>query len=208
MNKSKIEWVRSPDGTAGYTWNPVSGCLGPNNDGVHSWHPERLAQPAKIKKPSRIFVGPMTDMGAPWVKREWMDAVLDVVRDCPHHTFMFLTKQPNGFAEYAWPTNVWLGTTVTRQANVERIHDLAYFLPPTRSIFASFEPLLAAATSDVLVFLSWAIIGAQSGPGTVAPKREWIAGLLECLDYYKVPVFMKDNLRPHWDGEWRQEWPA
>jgi len=27
MNKTKIEWVKNPDGTQGYTWNPITGCL-------------------------------------------------------------------------------------------------------------------------------------------------------------------------------------
>lgn len=27
MNKTAIEWVRNPDGTQGYTWNPITGCL-------------------------------------------------------------------------------------------------------------------------------------------------------------------------------------
>ena len=27
MNKTQIEWVRNPDGTQGYTWNPITGCL-------------------------------------------------------------------------------------------------------------------------------------------------------------------------------------
>jgi len=27
MNHTKIEWVRNPDGTQGYTWNPMTGCL-------------------------------------------------------------------------------------------------------------------------------------------------------------------------------------
>ena len=27
MNKTKIEWVRNPDGSLGYTWNPITGCL-------------------------------------------------------------------------------------------------------------------------------------------------------------------------------------
>jgi len=27
MNHTKIEWVQNPDGTPGYTWNPVTGCL-------------------------------------------------------------------------------------------------------------------------------------------------------------------------------------
>ncbi len=27
MNKTKIEWVKNPDGSQGYTWNPITGCL-------------------------------------------------------------------------------------------------------------------------------------------------------------------------------------
>ena len=27
MNRTKIEWCKNPDGTQGYTWNPITGCL-------------------------------------------------------------------------------------------------------------------------------------------------------------------------------------
>jgi len=27
VNKTQIEWVKNPDGTPGYTWNPITGCL-------------------------------------------------------------------------------------------------------------------------------------------------------------------------------------
>ena len=27
MNHTLIEWVKNPDGTQGYTWNPITGCL-------------------------------------------------------------------------------------------------------------------------------------------------------------------------------------
>ena len=27
MNKTQIEWVKNPDGTPGFTWNPITGCL-------------------------------------------------------------------------------------------------------------------------------------------------------------------------------------
>lgn len=30
MNRTRIEWVRNPDGSPGYTWNARTGCLGPN----------------------------------------------------------------------------------------------------------------------------------------------------------------------------------
>jgi len=31
MNKTKVEWVRNPDGSRGYTWNPITGCLNHDN---------------------------------------------------------------------------------------------------------------------------------------------------------------------------------
>ena len=34
MNKTLIEWVKNPDGTQGYTWNPVTGCLNHTPEGL------------------------------------------------------------------------------------------------------------------------------------------------------------------------------
>jgi len=31
MNKTKIEWVVNPDGSQGYSWNPITGCLNHDN---------------------------------------------------------------------------------------------------------------------------------------------------------------------------------
>ena len=33
MNRTKIEWVLNPDGTPGFTWNPITGCLN-HTDGL------------------------------------------------------------------------------------------------------------------------------------------------------------------------------
>jgi protein gp37 len=31
VNKTSIEWAKNPDGTQGFTWNPITGCLNHNN---------------------------------------------------------------------------------------------------------------------------------------------------------------------------------
>ena len=31
MNSTQIEWVKNPDGSQGYTWNPITGCLNHDN---------------------------------------------------------------------------------------------------------------------------------------------------------------------------------
>jgi hypothetical protein len=27
MNRTKVEWVKNPDDSQGYSWNPITGCL-------------------------------------------------------------------------------------------------------------------------------------------------------------------------------------
>ena len=39
MNKTKIDWVKNPDGSQGYTWNPITGCL----NGCEYCYARRLA---------------------------------------------------------------------------------------------------------------------------------------------------------------------
>jgi len=39
MNKTQIEWALNPDGTPGYTWNPITGCL----NGCEYCYARRLA---------------------------------------------------------------------------------------------------------------------------------------------------------------------
>jgi len=88
---TKIEWTRGDDGTAGATWNPVTGCHEvsegcencyartfserfrgvpghPFEQGfdVRLW-PERLTQPLRWREPKRVFVNSMSDL--------WVDAV-------------------------------------------------------------------------------------------------------------------------------------
>ena len=45
MNRTKIEWVRSPDGSRGFTWNPITGCL----NGCPYCYARRLAN-GRLKK--------------------------------------------------------------------------------------------------------------------------------------------------------------
>ena len=76
--------------------------------------------------------------------------------------------------------------------------------------FISFEPLHSAIEPGVaFTFLNWMIIGAETGnrKGKIIPKEEWIRDIIYFADHEKVPVFMKDNLKPYWHAELRQEFP-
>jgi len=162
VNKSKIEWTD-------YVWNPVRGCLhncpycyGKRIDRRFSdgsftptFHPERLQEPLKVKKPSRIFVGSMADLFGDW---RWKDIddngrprmvscnyimgyIFDIVVACPQHTFIFLTKNPRGMQRFDFPDNCWCGTSVENQEKAdERIPELLRV--DCKTLFVSYEPAL------------------------------------------------------------------
>ena len=128
MNRTRIEWTD-------FTWNPVTGCLHdcdycyarkltvrfPANfpsGFAPAFHPERLGQPCRVKRSSRVFVCSMADLFGAWVPDDWIGAVFDAVRSCPRHTFQFLTKNPARYASLDLPANAWYGTTVDRASVV------------------------------------------------------------------------------------------
>ncbi len=215
MNKSAIEWTD-------YTWNPVTGCLhgckycyarrtaerGLGEYGKHPkeerfkprFHPGRLGEPARVKKPSKVFVCSMADLFGSWVPSAWKRAVFDAVKAAPWHTFQFLTKAPANLP-FTWPKNCWVGVSVTKGSLVDyATFNLRYVNAPVK--FLSFEPLLGPV--EIRDPLDWIVVGAQTGPGATTPKAEWVEAILDFADARGVPVFLKDNL--HWP-ERRQEFP-
>ncbi len=251
MNKSKIEWCD-------YTWNPVVGCR--HNcpycyarridrrfgDGsfTPTFHPERLQEPLKVKKPSRIFVGSIADLFGNWgwkmgpgsITRDYiMYCIFETMEQCPHHTFIFLTKNPRGMQGIDFPDNCWCGTSVENQEKAdERIPELLKV--NCKTLFVSYEPALGsvdfsrivlgnnvwvnAVTGDCKTYspfgglktmesswrrLNWLIIGAQTGPGAIKPHHAWISGAINQAGNANIPVFVKDNV--NWLSK-IQEWPG
>jgi len=249
MQKTNIEWVRNPDGNKGYTWNPVRGCLHHCEycyaaridrrfgDGsfTPTFHRERLDEPLKVKKPSRIFVGSMADLFGDWNweshdktgiinRSEVIDRVLFTANHCQQHTFIFLTKNPKGMQGFEFPNNCWCGTSVENQEKAdERRPDLLKV--NCKTLFVSYEPALGSIDFKKFIWnktqvpgtlfdapitasaydlaklagirgIDWLIIGAQTDPGAVKPKAEWIAMAVYQAKQAGIPVFVKDNLGP------------
>ena len=150
MAKTKIEWADA-------VWNPITGCS-PVSEGCHNcyakrmanrlrgwcgypkdepykvtFHPDRLDQPLKWKKPRRIFVCSMGDLFHEGVKFNWVHEVWDIMKACPHHVFIVLTKRPGrmqvvvkhiysldrvGWVMDFW-NHVWPGVTAENQKRAD-----------------------------------------------------------------------------------------
>lgn len=190
MNRSKIEWTD-------YTWNPVVGCKRGCSycyaRRIHerfNSHPfneiavydERLEQPLKIKKPSKIFVGSMSDIEY-WAIPQ-INNVLEIISKCPWHIFMFLTKGGETYKRFDFSNNCWLGQTVVKKEDYVE-------LPHKNIKFVSFEPLLDNNIGNYRFPADWYIIGGL----TPKPRhsKEAIDRILSQAEYFGTPVFIKPN---------------
>lgn len=111
MKKTKIQWTDA-------TWNPITGCT-KFSEGCQNCYAERmtnrlqlmecdkyaagfntvvchekaLGEPAKWKKPRKIFVNSMSDFFHGSVSDEFRLKIIEVIRDNPQHIFQILTKR-------------------------------------------------------------------------------------------------------------------
>lgn len=240
-----IEWTD-------YTWNPVAGCKHacrwtmpdgsvakcyaeevaegiaqsayPLGFAHHYWKPALLAEPYRLKTPSRIFMDSMSDLMGHWVHDEQIQSVLDACAAAPWHTFQLLTKNAPRLLKFTFPTNVWVGVSApptefmgkplsAQQQERYMFRALDVFPEIRASVrWMSIEPLSfdMAATFrrwGGYVPLHWAVIGAASNGRTLyQPRREWVSDLLTLLDREGTAVFFKGNL--DWPrAEWRESFP-
>ena len=64
------------------------------------FHPSRLDEPLRWRKPQRVFCCSMGDLFHEYVEEEWVDKVIGVTRLTPQHSYMFLTKRPERMISY------------------------------------------------------------------------------------------------------------
>ena len=239
MNRTKIEWCD-------WTWNPITGCLhgcpycyarkaaedGPylrgraGYDAVQpfapAFHPLRLEQPLRVKRPGLVFVFSMGDALGEWVPREWISRVIDTCRAADWHRFLWLTKNPERYADFTWPENCWLGTSVTgedtpeNRARLEAISDIEVLAPAQFRVFVSVEPFTLGdgqAPALGFGFPAWVIIGAQTKPSVMPSELALSRAVAMTRELEIVSLFLKDSLRPVWEriapGQpMPRQWPA
>jgi protein gp37 len=151
------------------TWNPITGCDKISAGCAHCYatdiakrfwgdrpfsdvqfHPERLQQPLRWRKPRMVFVNSMSDLFHESVTDEQLNQVFDVMAATQYHTYQILTKRPERMLEFMatkklWPQeklpNVWLGVTVENQRTADQRIPLL-LQTPAAVRFLSCEPLL------------------------------------------------------------------
>jgi protein gp37 len=179
-----------------------------------TFHRYRLGEPSRKTNPQNIFVCSMADLFGEWVPDEWVKEVFTACETAPQHTYMFLTKNPSRYIDLQFtiplPTahKYWYGTTANCLEDF-RLGSKAHYLSNLNGCkkFLSIEPLMSDIGSLGLANLhryDWVIIGAQTGPGSVPPKSEWIQSIIDQCRAAGVPVFLKDNL--NWPDK-IQEYP-
>jgi protein gp37 len=219
MQRTKIEWAE-------VVWNPVTGCspisVGCEHCYAMRWaerlkamgvkgyekgfevtyHPEKLEEPLKRKKPSVVFCVSMGDLFHKDVDDSWIVDILTVMRETPQHKYIVLTKRPKratSFAEeISLVPNLWLGITAeNNQLFWERMKHLSQ-IPAHR--FISFEPLLGAVDPMVIRYyadkIEGVIVGGETGPGAREMRKEWVDLIWEVCVEQGLKFFFKQ-----WGGK-------
>ena len=210
MKPTKIEWTQA-------SWNPTIGCdkvsSGCKNcyaeamakrlqaignpdykDGfAFKMLPQRLDEPKRNKKPTLYFVNSMSDLFHQKMDFVFLERVMQVIADTPHHQYQILTKRPHTMREYfskrEIPPNVWLGTTVESskvKSRIDLIRDLSASVK-----WLSCEPLISDLGELDLRGIDWVIAGGESGANARAMKEEWVLNIKRQCEAQNVAFFFK-----------------
>ena len=166
-----------------------------------TFHPDKIRQILNLGgRPKRIFLDSMADWFSPGVELEWIRQVIDAVKRKPEHTFLVLTKRPDRIGEMLdgidVPGNLWLGTSITTQGDLERVEWLKKQVSGHR--FLSIEPLHGPIDAK-LEGIDWVIVGAETGrrKGKIKPKPEWVEAIRGEAERLGIPLFLKNNIRQY-----------
>jgi protein gp37 len=168
------------------------------------FHPDRLDQPRRWKRPRMIFVNSMSDLFHELVPLDYIQRVFNVMAETDRHVFQILTKRHERLAELAprldWPPNVWMGVSIENNRWAVRAEYLREV--PAAVRFVSAEPLLGPLDQLDLSEIHWLIAGGESGPRHRPVRPEWLRALRDHCQREGVPFFFKQwgGLRPQSNG--------
>lgn len=183
MNRSKIEWLKNPDGSQGFEWDPFE----------HKTI-DLSYELNNVRAPTQILVTHGEDFLSRATPEE-IKLVIEKIKKYPKHTFILLTKNPKPFTDYEWPENVRAGQIINRQSDVLY---MKYLLSNTIKFkFIVFDPLLERV-SVRLGNIDWVIIGQD--PETPV-KPYWIEEIWSNCYHSSVSLYVKDPITYHADNK-------
>lgn len=150
-----------------------------------------------IGRRSRVFCASMADVFEFRAELNvWREKLWDLIERTPNLDWLLLTKRPQRIALHnrwgAWPSNIWLGTTVENQKTADE--RIPHLLENSASVcFLSCEPLIGPV--DISRYLragvGWVIAGGESGGKSRPSHPRWMRDLRDqCIDA-KVPFLFK-----------------
>lgn len=187
----------------------------------------------KNQTPNSIFMNRTDDCGY-WTIN-YIHKIAKVIKNNPQNNYVFLTERPDLFIEKckaivedANNGNVFVGVTLTKRKDFERL----CYLPVYCRRFVCIDPILEdlgdlSRDKSFLFRVPYVpeviIIGSESDneKDRVIPKKEWINNLVKYAEnynkyfeknyilqkngWYKVKIFMQDNLRELMGEDFRQD---
>ena len=163
------------------------------------WNREAL----DLKQRRRVFCASMADVFEDRADLDiWRRKLWGLIESTSELDWLLLTKRPemiNKFVPWggAWPTNVWIGTTVENQETAEQ--RLEYLTDLSAEIkFVSAEPLLGNLDLERWLgsTIDWVITGGESGAKARPSSPTWFRSLLSQCMAADVPFHFKQ-----W-GDW------
>ncbi len=157
-----------------------------------SVHWDLVDLPRRWRTPRIIFVNSMSDLMHPSVPTDFIAAVFATMAATPQHTYQVLTKRSQRLmtlaGELSWPSNLWMGVSVEKQAYAFRLDHLRQV--PAAVRFVSAEPLLGPVELG-LDGIGWVIVGGESGPRSRPVEPDWVRSIREQCRAANVPFFFK-----------------
>jgi protein gp37 len=144
--------------------------------------PDRLDDPRHWRKARLVFVSSMGDFFHEKISDSHIKKAVAVMADTPQHIYQVLTKRPERLLDMdiAWPSNVWVGTTVENAAVMGRIGLLKQVRAAVR--WLSIEPLIGPLPQFDHRGLDWLVVGGESGPGARPMDASWVRSIRDaCL---------------------------
>jgi protein gp37 len=156
-------------------------------------HDDILAEPLKWKQPQTVFICSMADLFHEKVTFDFIDKVINTIRQTPQHRYQILTKRAYRMAEYfaeaEIPKNVWLGVTVEAANEKSRINYLRYLQADIR--FLSCEPLVQDLGEIDLTNINWVIVGGESGAKARPMRPDWVRSIYRQTKEQNAAFFFK-----------------